>query len=150
MERAELITNAKQVLEGHLRPINALVAEIKSRMQHGTDTISNTELHDWALALPIMVMELSPVSDAYNLTKNLLDIEIGDGQASTMLTGVEGITKKKDLEAYVKTQGTGSKQKKAVNDYFKNALGGVIEAANALTSSIKTIINARRFYGEEK
>lgn len=144
MEVEELINQtvklAEETCQKKLKAANALLADIKSQIAQGTDCITTVQIQEWAMAVPIICEELTPAKEAFELTKNLWDIEIKQAAAKNLL---ELDKKKAEIEQINRLAGTENAKKKAIADYMKNMLAGTQEALWSLANALRKILDAR-------
>lgn len=143
----DALSQAEKVVMEKLKAANALVADIKQQMVHGTDCITTLQIQEWAVALPIICEELTPAKEAFELTKNLWDIEIKQAAAKNLL---ELDKKKTEIETINKLAGTEGAKKKAIADYVRNMLSGTQESLWVLGNALRKILDARIANGEAK
>lgn len=144
MDAGELIEQTVKLAETtckeKLKAANALIADIKAQMAHGTDCITTVQIQEWAIAVPIICEELTPAKEAFELTKNLWDIEIKQAAAKNLL---ELDKKKTEIDQINRLAGTDNAKKKAIADYMKNMLAGTQEALWTLANALRKILDAR-------
>ena len=136
----QILAQSQKVIEQKLKPANALVADIKAQMVHGTDCITTAQIQEWAVVIPIICEELTPYKEAYELTKDLWDIESKQLQARNLL---ELDKKKTEIDNINKLAGTEHGKKKAIADYLHNMLAGTQESLWCLANALRKILDAR-------
>lgn len=143
----DALSQAEAVVMNKLKAANALISDIKDQMKHGTDCITTVQIQEWAIAIPIICEELTPAKEAFELTKNLWDIETKQLAAKNLL---ELDKKKTEIEQVNRIAGTESSKKKAIAEYIRNMLGGTQESLWCLGNALRKILDARIANGEAK
>ena len=143
----DVLVKAQEVVKKKLSPANALVAEVKAQMVHGTDCITTAQLQEWAIAIPIICEEIVPHKEAFALTKDLWDIETKQLAAKNLL---ELDMKKTEIENINRLAGTENAKKKAISEYVTNMLAGTQETLWCLSNAIRKILDARIASGDCK
>lgn len=143
----DIIARAKEVADKKLKNANALIADIKSAMAHGTDCITTSQLQEWAIVIPIICEELVPHKEAFALMKDLWDIETKQLSARNLL---ELDMKKTEIDSVNKLAGTENAKKRAISEYLQNMLGGTQESLWTLGNAIRKILDARIASGDCK
>ena len=136
----KIVTEAEQTVMKKIKAGQALLADIKAQMQHGTDCISTAQIQEWAAAIPIICEELTPSREAFALTKSLWDIELKQAGAKNLL---ELDKKKTEIETINKIAGTEGSKKKAIADYMTNVLASTQESLWMMNNTLRKILDAR-------
>ena len=131
---------AEAVVQEKLKGANALIADIKSQMAHGTDCITTEQIQEWAIVIPILCQELTPTREAFALTKSLWDIELKQADAKNLM---ELDKKKTEIEIINRLAGTEGSKKKAIADYIRNMLTSTQESLWMLANAVRKILDAR-------
>lgn len=140
-ERIEkAVKAAEDTVMAKLKSANALIEDVKSQMAHGTDCITTAQIQEWAIVIPIICEELTPAKEAFDLTKNLWDIETKQLQAKNLL---ELDMKKTEIEQVNKLAGTENSKKKAIAEYVRNMLADTQESLWMLGNALRKILDAR-------
>lgn len=140
-ERIEkAVKAAEDTVMTKLKSANALIEDVKSQMAHGTDCITTAQIQEWAIVIPIICEELTPAKEAFDLTKNLWDIETKQLQAKNLL---ELDMKKTEIEQVNKLAGTENSKKKAIAEYVRNMLADTQESLWMLGNALRKILDAR-------
>ena len=136
----DILGKAEPVIQAKLKAANALIADVKSQMVHGTDCITTAQIQEWAIVIPIICEELTPAKEAFALTKDLWDIETKQIAAKNLL---ELDKKKTEIEQINKVAGTEGSKKKAIAEYMRNMLSGTQENLWMLGNALRKILDAR-------
>lgn len=143
----DIIRQAEATVTEKLKPANALIADIKQQMAHGTDCITTAQIQEWAIVIPIICEELTPAKEAFELAKDLWDIETKQLAAKNLL---ELDKKKTEIEQINKLAGTENAKKKAISEYLRNMLSGTQESLWCLANALRKILDARIINREAK
>lgn len=140
-----ILKQAQEVVDKKLSAANALIAEVKNAMAHGTDCISTAQLQEWAIAIPVICEEIVPHKEAFALMKDLWNIETKQLSAKNLL---ELDKKKTEIDNINVLAGTENAKKRAISDYVSNMLSGTQEALWCLGNAVRKILDARIVSGD--
>lgn len=128
-EADDLISSAKK-----------LVDDVREVLKAGTDTLTMGQVEEWILVIPVIISELSPIRDAYELTRKLYTIDQDHIEAKTLLDTTE---KGGRREAIIKLNSTSREVDKAVMYYIRDRAGNMMDALHSLLMSLMKIHNSR-------
>lgn len=113
-----------------------LVNEVKSVLQAGTDVLTLGQVEEWLLVIPVIISELAPVRDAYELTRKLYTIDSDTIQARTLLDTTE---KGGRRDALITINTKDREVDKSVMYYIRDRAGNMIDALHSLLMSLMKI-----------
>lgn len=123
-----------------LRASTNLVQDVKSMLKAGSDTLTMGQIEEWLLVIPVMIAELSPVRDAYELTRKLYTIDGDQIKARTLLDSSE----KGGRREAIQTINTKDREvDKSVMYYIRDRAGNMMDALHSLLMSLMKIANSR-------
>lgn len=123
-----------------LRAATNLVEDVKRMLKAGSDTLTMSQIEEWLLVIPVMIAELSPVRDAYELTRKLYTIDGDQIEARTLLDSTEKGERRKAIQ----TVNTKDREiDKSVMYYIRDRAGNMMDALHSLLMSLMKIHNSR-------
>lgn len=123
-----------------LRAATNLVEDVKRMLKAGSDTLTMSQIEEWLLVIPVMIAELSPVRDAYELTRKLYTIDGDQIEARTLLDSTEKGERRKAIQ----TVNTKDREiDKSVMYYIRDRAGNMMDALHSLLMSLMKIVNYR-------
>lgn len=123
-----------------LRAATNLVEDVKRMLKAGSDTLTMSQIEEWLLVIPVMIAELSPVRDAYELTRKLYTIDGDQIKARTLLDSSE----KGGRREAIQTINTKDREvDKSVMYYIRDRAGNMMDALHSLLMSLMKIHNSR-------
>lgn len=123
-----------------LRAATNLVNDVKRMLKAGSDTLTMSQIEEWLLVIPVMIAELSPVRDAYELTRKLYTIDGDQIEARTLLDSTEKGERRKAIQ----TVNTKDREiDKSVMYYIRDRAGNMMDALHSLLMSLMKIHNSR-------
>lgn len=131
---------ATQEADSLLRASMNLVEDVKRMLKAGSDTLTISQIEEWLLVIPVMIAELSPVRDAYELTRKLYTIDGDQIKARTLLDSSE----KGGRREAIQTINTKDREvDKSVMYYIRDRAGNMMDALHSLLMSLMKIHNSR-------
>lgn len=123
-----------------LRAATNLVDDVRQMLKAGSDTLTTQQIEEWLLVIPVMIAELSPVRDAYELTRKLYTIDADQIEARTLLDSTEKGERRKAIQ----TINTKDREiDKSVMYYIRDRAGNMMDALHSLLMSLMKIHNSR-------
>ena len=123
-----------------LRASTNLVEDVKRMLRAGSDTLTMSQIEEWLLVIPVMIAELSPVRDAYELTRKLYTIDGDQIKARTLLDSSERGGRREAIQ----TINTKDREvDKSVMYYIRDRAGNMMDALHSLLMSLMKIHNSR-------
>ena len=123
-----------------LRAATNLVDDVRQMLKAGSDTLTTQQIEEWLLVIPVMIAELSPVRDAYELTRKLYTIDADQIEARTLLDSAEKGERRKAIQ----TINTKDREiDKSVMYYIRDRAGNMMDALHSLLMSLMKIHNSR-------
>lgn len=119
---------------------NRLIDEVKAVLKVGSDTLTMGQVEEWILVIPVMISELSPIKDAYELTRKLYTIDRDQIEAHTLLDATE---KGGRRDAIITINTKDREVDKAVMYYIRDRAGNMVDVLQSLLISLMKIYNAR-------
>ena len=135
-----VLQKSKEILDQRLKPATELIRDIKRAMSNGLDTISDLQVQEWAVVIPIICHELSCWQNAYNLSRDLWDIEVKKMCATNLL---EFTLKKVQTAEINRIEATKGETEKAVKAYLRNTIAGTQESLYQLANALRKISDYR-------
>ena len=135
-----VLQKSKEILDQRLKPATELIRDIKRAMSNGLDTISDLQVQEWAVVIPIICQELSCWQNAYNLSRDLWDIEVKKMCATNLL---EFTLKKVQTAEINRIEATKGETEKAVKAYLRNTIAGTQESLYQLANALRKISDYR-------
>lgn len=117
-----------------------LIDDVKSMLKVGSDTLTQGQVEEWLLVIPIMIAELSPIRDGYELTRKLYTIDEDEVKARTLLDATE---KGGRRDAIITINTVGREIDKSVMYYIRDRAGNMIDALHSLLMSLMKIWNGK-------
>lgn len=117
-----------------------LVEDVKRVLKVGSDTLTTSQIEEWLLVIPVMIAELSPIRDAYELTRKLYTIDGDQIKARTLLD----TTEKGGRREAIQTINTKEREiDKSVMYYIRDRAGNMMESLHSLLLSLMKVHNSR-------
>jgi hypothetical protein len=123
-----------------LRASQNLINDVKTMLQRGSDTLTQGQVEEWLLVIPVMISELAPIRDAYELTRKLVTIDSEQIQARTLLDTTE---KGGRREAIITINTKEREIDKSIMYYIRDRAGNMIDALHSLLMSLMKIWNGK-------
>lgn len=136
MDIVNIQTAAHSEADRLIRAATNLVNDVKSVLQAGTDLLTLHQVEDWLLAIPVIISELAPIRDAYELTRKLYTIDADVVEARTLLDTTE---KGGRREALIKINTKEREIDKSVMYYIRDRAGNMMDALHSLLMSLMKI-----------
>lgn len=131
---------AEQTVDERIRPALNLIADVKEALRQGTDKITIPQLNEWSVVIPIICQELTPMREAFSLSKTLWDIETKKVAASNLL---ELRAKKTEIEQINRIAGTKGETEKAVKEYLRSVISSTQDSLTQLSYALRRILDYR-------
>lgn len=136
----EILRLAEQTVNDRIRPALNLIADVKEALSLGTDKITITQLNEWSVVIPIICQELTPMREAFSLSKTLWDIETKKVAATNLL---ELRQKKTEIEQINRIAGTKGDTEKAVKEYLRSVISSTQDSLTQLSYALRRILDYR-------
>lgn len=136
----EILKLAKETVDERIRPALNLIADVKDSLSLGTDKIPITQLNEWSVVIPIICQELTPMREAFNLSKSLWDIETKKVAATNLL---QLHNKKTEIEQINRLAGTKGEVEKAVKEYLRSIISSTQDSLTQLSYALRRILDYR-------
>lgn len=117
-----------------------LVEDVKRVLKVGSDTLTTSQIEEWLLVIPVMIAELSPIRDAYELTRKLYTIDGDQIKARTLLDTTEKGGRREAIQII------NTKEReidKSVMYYIRDRAGNMMESLHSLLMSLMKVANYR-------
>lgn len=136
----EILRLAEQTVNDRIRPALNLIADVKKALNLGTDKITISQLNEWSVVIPIICQELTPMREAFSLSKTLWDIETKKVAATNLL---ELRQKKTEIEQINRLAGTKGDTEKAVKEYLRSVISSTQDSLTQLSYALRRILDYR-------
>lgn len=147
MEIMDIQKAATKEADSLLRAAINLVDDVRQMLKAGSDTLTTPQIEEWLLVIPVMIAELSPVRDAYELTRKLYTIDGDQIKAKTLLDSTE----KGGRREAIQTINTKEREvDKSVMYYIRDRAGNMMDALHSLLMSLMKIYSSRLQTPKEK
>lgn len=123
-----------------LRAAMSLIDDVKAMLKVGSDTLTQGQVEEWLLVIPVMISELSPIKDGYELTRKLYTIDADTVEARTLLDTTEKGGRK---EAIIKLKTIDREVDKSVMYYIRDRAANMIDCLHSLLMSLMKIWNGK-------
>lgn len=130
-----------------LKVARNLIDDIKGVLKAGTDTLTQGQVEEWLLVIPVVIAELAPVRDAYELTRKLYTIDSKQIEAKTLLDTTEKGGRK---EAIIVLSTQQRELDKSVMYYIRDRAGNMMDALHSLLMSLMKIHNSKMSVPKER
>lgn len=131
---------ATQEADNLLKASMNLIDEIKRMLRLGSDTLTQGQVEEWLLVIPVMIAELSPIKDGYELTRKLYTIDTDQVKARTLLDATE---KGGRRDAIITLNTVDREVDKSVMYYIRDRASNMIDALHSLLMSLMKIWNGK-------
>lgn len=140
MDVISIQTAATKEADTLLSSAQRLVDDVKKILKVGSDTLTQGQIEEWLLVIPVMVSELSPIRDAYELTKKLYDIDSHQIKAKTLLDTTEK-GGRRDAMMTINTKDRDIDT--SIMYYIRDRAGNMIDSLKSLLMSLMKIYSSR-------
>lgn len=123
-----------------LKVAQSLIDDVRTVIKTGVDTLTVGQVEEWILVIPVMISEIAPVRDAYELTRKLYTIDCDQIEARTLLDTTE---KGGRRDAIISINTRERETDKAIMYYVRDRAGNMIEALQSLLISLMKIYNSK-------
>lgn len=137
---SHILKLAEQTVNERIRPALNLIADVKKALNLGTDKIAIEQLNEWSVVIPIICQELTPMREAFSLSKTLWDIETKKVAATNLL---ELRQKKTEIEQINRLAGTKGDTEKAVKEYLRSVISSTQDSLTQLSYALRRILDYR-------
>lgn len=137
---ANILKLAEQTVNERIKPALNLIADVKQALNLGTDKIAIEQLNEWSVVIPIICQELTPMREAFSLSKTLWDIETKKVAATNLL---ELRQKKTEIEQINRLAGTKGDTEKAVKEYLRSVISSTQDSLTQLSYALRRILDYR-------
>lgn len=140
MDIKKILNDSVSEADKLLKDSQALIDEIKGFLVRGSDTISQAQVEQWLLVIPVMVSELLPIKDAYELTRKLYTIDLDVDQSRAMLESTDKGAKR---EAQLAIRSEAWEVNKAIMYYIRDRAGDMANSLQSMLMSLMKLHNAK-------
>lgn len=123
-----------------LRSAQNLINSVREVLKVGTDTLTQGQVEEWLLVIPVMISEIAPIRDAYELTRKLYTIDGDQIEARTLLDTTE---KGGRRDALITINTKEHEVDKAVMYYIRDRAGNMMDALHSLLMSLMKVWNGK-------
>lgn len=123
-----------------LRSAQNLIDSVREVLKVGTDTLTQGQVEEWLLVIPVMISEIAPIRDAYELTRKLYTIDGDQIEARTLLDTTE---KGGRRDALITINTKEHEVDKAVMYYIRDRAGNMMDALHSLLMSLMKVWNGK-------
>ena len=123
-----------------LRSAQNLIDSVREVLKVGTDTLTQGQVEEWLLVIPVMISEIAPIRDAYELTRKLYTIDGDQIEARTLLDTTEK-GGRRDAPITINTKE--HEVDKAVMYYIRDRAGNMMDALHSLLMSLMKVWNGK-------
>lgn len=123
-----------------LRTAQNLIDSVREVLKVGTDTLTQAQVEEWLLVIPVIISEIAPIRDAYELTRKLYTIDGDQIEARTLLDTTE---KGGRRDAIITVNTKDSEIDKAVMYYIRDRAGNMMDALHSLLMSLMKVWNGK-------
>lgn len=113
-----------------------LIDDIKRMLKVGSDTLTQGQVEEWLLVIPVMISELLPIRDGYELTRKLYTIDADTIEARTLLDATE---KGGRRDAIITLNTVDREVDKSVMFYIRDRAGNMADCLHSLLMSLMKI-----------
>lgn len=133
-------SSAVKEADNLLKTAQNLIDEVRAVIIRGSDTLNQAQVEEWLLVIPVIISEISPIKDAYELTRKLYTI---DGSIIESQAFLQSSDKGAVREANVKLSSTQSEIDKSIMYYIRDRAGNIVDALHSLLMSLMKIYGAK-------
>lgn len=123
-----------------LRSAQNLIDSVREVLKVGTDTLTQGQVEEWLLVIPVMISEIAPIRDAYELTRKLYTIDGDQIEARTLLDTTE---KGGRRDALITINTKEHEVDKAIMYYIRDRAGNMMDALHSLLMSLMKVWNGK-------
>lgn len=123
-----------------LRSAQNLIDSVREVLKVGTDTLTQGQVEEWLLVIPVIISEIAPIRDAYELTRKLYTIDGDQIEARTLLDTTE---KGGRRDALITINTKEHEVDKAVMYYIRDRAGNIMDALHSLLMSLMKVWNGK-------
>lgn len=140
MEIEVIAQKATQEADKLLRQGMNLIDDIKKMLKAGSDTLTQSQVEEWLMVIPVMIAEISPVADAYELTQKLYKINSDQIEAKILLDTTE---KGGRRDAIITVNKKEQEINKSIMYYVRDRARNMMDALHSLLMSLMKIWNGK-------
>lgn len=140
MDIEKITATATQEADKLLRQAHNLVNDVREMLKRGSDTLTQAQVEEWLLVIPVMIAEISPIADAYELTQKLYKIDSDQIEAKTLLDTLE---KGGRRDAIITVNKKEHEVQKSIMYYVRDRARNMMDALHSLLMSLMKIWNGK-------